>query len=115
VTYFSRKHSLAKINYEIYDKELLAIVWAFKECIPYWKALHIPSRSSPTTETSPTSLPITCSIIAKPDSLNFSHALTSRLTTDLERHMARPMPLPAQERDLRMIQTSRWSTIPRHC
>jgi hypothetical protein len=26
VTYFSRKHSLAKINYEIYDKELLAIV-----------------------------------------------------------------------------------------
>jgi hypothetical protein len=30
VAYFSRKHSPAKINYEIYDKELLAIVQAFK-------------------------------------------------------------------------------------
>jgi hypothetical protein len=31
VAYFSRKHSSAKINYEIYDKELFAIVRAFKE------------------------------------------------------------------------------------
>jgi hypothetical protein len=31
VPYFSRKHFLAEINYEIYDKELLAIVQAFKE------------------------------------------------------------------------------------
>jgi hypothetical protein len=31
VTYFSRKYSLAKINYEIYDKRFLAIVWTFKE------------------------------------------------------------------------------------
>jgi hypothetical protein len=31
VAYFSRKHFPAEINYEIYDKELLTIVWAFKE------------------------------------------------------------------------------------
>jgi hypothetical protein len=31
VAYFSRKHFPAKINYEIYDKELLVIVQAFKE------------------------------------------------------------------------------------
>jgi hypothetical protein len=31
VAYFSRKHSLAEINYEIYDKRLLAIIQAFKE------------------------------------------------------------------------------------
>jgi hypothetical protein len=35
VAYFSRKHSLAEINYDIYDKELLAIVQAFKE----WRSL----------------------------------------------------------------------------
>jgi hypothetical protein len=31
VTFFSKKHSLAECNYEIYDKELMAIVRAFKE------------------------------------------------------------------------------------
>jgi hypothetical protein len=31
VTFFSKKHSPAECNYEIYDKELLAIVRAFKE------------------------------------------------------------------------------------
>jgi hypothetical protein len=31
VAYFSRKHSPAKINYEIYDKELVVIVWTIKE------------------------------------------------------------------------------------
>jgi hypothetical protein len=34
VVYFSSKHSPAEINYEIYDKELLEIVWAFKEWRP---------------------------------------------------------------------------------
>jgi hypothetical protein len=34
LTYFSRKHSPAEINYEIYDKELLAIIQAFKEWRP---------------------------------------------------------------------------------
>jgi transposase InsO family protein len=34
VAFFSRKHSLAECNYEIYDKELLAIVTAFKEWRP---------------------------------------------------------------------------------
>jgi hypothetical protein len=34
VVYFSRKYSPAKINYEIYDKELLAIVQAFEEYLP---------------------------------------------------------------------------------
>lgn len=31
VAFFSRKHSLQEINYEIYDKELLAIIKAFEE------------------------------------------------------------------------------------
>jgi hypothetical protein len=31
VTFFSKKHSLAECNYEIYDKELMAIVHAFEE------------------------------------------------------------------------------------
>jgi hypothetical protein len=34
VTYFSRMQSPAKSNYEIHDKELLAIIWAFKEWCP---------------------------------------------------------------------------------
>jgi hypothetical protein len=34
VAYFSRKHSPVTINYEIYDKELLVIVGAFKEWHP---------------------------------------------------------------------------------
>ena len=31
VAFFSRQMSPAKCNYEIYDKELLAIIWCFKE------------------------------------------------------------------------------------
>src|SRR5712675_2163717 len=31
VAYFSKKHSPAECNYEIYDKELMAIVRAFEE------------------------------------------------------------------------------------
>jgi hypothetical protein len=31
VTFFSRKHSPAECNYEIYDKELIAIIRAFEE------------------------------------------------------------------------------------
>ena len=31
VAFFSRKMSVAELNYEIYNKELLAIVEAFKE------------------------------------------------------------------------------------
>ena len=34
VAYFSKKHSLAECNYEIYDKELMAIVRCFDE----WRA-----------------------------------------------------------------------------
>jgi hypothetical protein len=34
VAYFSKKHSLAECNYEIYDKELMAIVYAFEEWRP---------------------------------------------------------------------------------
>jgi hypothetical protein len=31
VAYFSKNHSPTEINYEIYNKELLASIWAFKE------------------------------------------------------------------------------------
>jgi hypothetical protein len=34
VAFFSKKHSPAKYNYKIYDKELMAIVWAFEEWRP---------------------------------------------------------------------------------
>ena len=34
VAFFSKKHSLAEFNYEIYDKELLAIVRSFEEWRP---------------------------------------------------------------------------------
>jgi hypothetical protein len=34
VAYFSKKHLPVQINYKIYDKRLLAIVYAFKEWYP---------------------------------------------------------------------------------
>jgi hypothetical protein len=34
VAYFSRKHSPVEMNYEIYDKELLVVICAFKEWHP---------------------------------------------------------------------------------
>ena len=34
VAYFSKKHNPAECNYEIYDKELMAIVHTFKEWRP---------------------------------------------------------------------------------
>jgi hypothetical protein len=38
MAFFSRKHSPAEINYEIYDKEPLVIVQAFKEWYPLLKS-----------------------------------------------------------------------------
>ena len=35
VAFFSKKHSPAQCNYEIYDKELLAIIKALKEWRPF--------------------------------------------------------------------------------
>jgi hypothetical protein len=41
VAFFSKKHSLAECNYEIYDKELMAIIRAFEEWRPKLEgALH---------------------------------------------------------------------------
>jgi len=41
VAFHSRKFQLAEINYEIHDKELLAVVDAFKHWRPYCKgAVH---------------------------------------------------------------------------
>ena len=34
VTFFSKKHSVQEVNYEIYDKELLIIICAFEEWRP---------------------------------------------------------------------------------
>lgn len=42
VAYFSAKHSPAECNYEIYDKELLAIVKAFEEWRPELQGLEDP-------------------------------------------------------------------------
>ncbi len=42
VAYFSRKHSPAECNYEIYDKELLAIIRAFEEWRPELEGSGMP-------------------------------------------------------------------------
>jgi hypothetical protein len=44
VAYFSKQHSPAECNYEIYDKELMAIVRAFKEWHPELKSVINPIR-----------------------------------------------------------------------
>jgi len=42
VAFYSKKHSPAECNYEIYDKELLAIVRAFEEWRPHLEGSHHP-------------------------------------------------------------------------
>lgn len=42
VAYYSKKHSPAECNYEIYDKELMAIVRAFKEWRPHLEGTKNP-------------------------------------------------------------------------
>jgi hypothetical protein len=42
VAFFSRKHSPAECNYEIYDKELMGIVRAFEEWRPELEGVHHP-------------------------------------------------------------------------
>ena len=44
VAFFSRKHSVQEINYEIYDKELLAIIKAFEEWRPMLKGAGLPIK-----------------------------------------------------------------------
>ena len=44
VAYFSKKHSPAECNYEIYDKELMAIIRTFKEWRPELKGSPTPVK-----------------------------------------------------------------------
>jgi hypothetical protein len=44
VAYFSKKHSPVECNYNIYDKELMAIVRAFKEWCPKLQSVINPIR-----------------------------------------------------------------------
>jgi hypothetical protein len=44
MAYFSKKHSLAECNYEIYDKELMAIIRAFEEWHPELQSIINPIR-----------------------------------------------------------------------
>jgi hypothetical protein len=44
VPYFSKKHSAVEYNYEIYDKELMAIVRAFEEWHPELQSVINPIR-----------------------------------------------------------------------
>ena len=44
VAYFSCRMSPAKCNYEIYDKELLAIIWCFEEWKPELEDTSIPVK-----------------------------------------------------------------------
>ena len=60
VAFFSKKHSTTECNYEIYDKELLAIVRCFEEWRPELKEPHRQLRSLQTTATWNTSQPRSC-------------------------------------------------------
>ena len=42
VAFFSKKHSPAECNYEINDKELMAILWAFEEWRPHLEGSGFP-------------------------------------------------------------------------
>ena len=42
VAFYSKKHSPAECNYEIYDKELMAIVRAFEEWRPHLEGMEHP-------------------------------------------------------------------------
>jgi hypothetical protein len=42
VTFFTKKHSPAECNYEIYDKEVMAIVCAFEEWRPELQSIINP-------------------------------------------------------------------------
>ena len=44
VAYFSRRMSPAECNYEIYDKELLAIIWCFEEWKPELEGTGMPVK-----------------------------------------------------------------------
>jgi hypothetical protein len=44
VAFFSKKHSPAECNYEIYDKELMAIVQTFKEWRPELQSVENPVK-----------------------------------------------------------------------
>ena len=44
VAYFSKKHSPAECNYEIYDKELIAIIRCFEEWRPELESTPHPIR-----------------------------------------------------------------------
>ena len=52
VAFFSKKHTPVECNYEIYDKELMAIIRCFRSGTQKWNPRPTPSRSSPTTTTS---------------------------------------------------------------
>jgi hypothetical protein len=51
VAFHSRKFTVVEINYEIHDKELLAIVIRSKSGVIFLKELNIQSRSTPITRT----------------------------------------------------------------
>ncbi len=51
IAFYSRKLLPAEINYTIYDKEMLAIVQAFKHWRAYLEGATHPVRSSPTMRT----------------------------------------------------------------
>jgi len=44
VTFFSKKHSVTEYNYEIYDKELLAIIRYFEEWRPELEGTELPIK-----------------------------------------------------------------------
>jgi len=44
IAFFSKKHSVTEYNYEIYDKELLAIIRCFEEWRPELKGTELPIK-----------------------------------------------------------------------
>ncbi len=76
IAFFSRKMAPAKLNYEIYDKELLAIYMAFQQ----WRCYLEGARH--TTRTGSTSIPHRCLVRDKSNAHSSSCLSTMRSSTD---------------------------------
>ncbi|KAG6898777.1 hypothetical protein C0993_004306, partial [Termitomyces sp. T159_Od127] len=94
IAFYTRSMIFMQLNYDIYNKELLAIVEAFKQWQATLKAPHIKFKSTQTTTTYSTSPQPSSSTIAKLAGQKSSLSMTSPSTTAPADLVPSPMPLP---------------------
>ena len=82
VAFFSKKHSPTECNYEIYDKELMAIVRAFEEWHAELQSVENPISVLRITRTWNISRRPNCSTAGKRDGCSFSPNSTSKSSTN---------------------------------